>query len=403
MRTFTSLTAVLLIAACNVDGPRSELVSRTDSAGVEVVEYTELDTTEVWRVGAEPILSIGQVEGEEPYLFTLASRIQEFDDGRVLVVENRDAQIRVFNENGRFLGTIGNGRGEGPGEFSWVDWADLIRRDSVLVWDSQLRRISVFSDQGVLGRVSNPTIPEGVALLLGEGAFADGTLLVRPAGRRRDLNPGSIVYDTTTYARWDPIEGDTLTPLLRIPNQNVYLDQEARYWSIPFAAASVVALDSASVVSTAAVGFSFDRHLLDGSHVLRVRVQADPQPIGPDQIRAYQEERIQAAEDPAAQTALRDRFEELPFADHYPAIDGLLVDDLGYVWVRMYDPTDATRRSWHVFDAAGVHRAYVTTPRQLEVHDIQRDKILGRWRDELDVRTVRVYSLDRSSAREDAG
>lgn len=384
------------MTGCGSDAGPDGMVVHVDSSGVRVVEYMQLDTSRVWRVGTEPVLSIGQVEGEEPYLFTWASRIQRFEDGRILVVEGREAEIRVFDPDGTFLDQIGEGQGEGPGEFSWVDWADLVRGDSVLVWDSQMRRISVFSDQGELGRVTSPTYPEGVVFLLGEGAFPDGMLLVRPAGARRPLAPGSIVHDTMTYARWDPVEGDSLVPLVRVPTASVYLDQESRYWPIPFAASPSVALDSAGVYSTDGSDFTFDRHLLDGRRALRVRVEHPRMPVGADTVQAYQQERLEGAEEPAARAALRERFEELPFADSYPVIERLLVDHAGNLWVGLHDPSDEAPGSWHVFDSEGVHQAYVETPAGFDVHDIHQDAILGRWQDEMGVRTVRVYALERS-------
>ena len=43
-----------------------------DSAGVEIVESGSplLSGAEAWSVAADPILQIGQIEGEAPYLFT---------------------------------------------------------------------------------------------------------------------------------------------------------------------------------------------------------------------------------------------------------------------------------------------------------------------------------------------
>ena len=62
-------------------------------------------------------LEIGEIDGDDPYLFTYIGSIVEDDRGRVIVADTRTSEIRVFDPDGRFAFRFG-GPGEGPGELT---------------------------------------------------------------------------------------------------------------------------------------------------------------------------------------------------------------------------------------------------------------------------------------------
>ncbi|HEX7120895.1 MAG TPA: hypothetical protein VF178_00905 [Gemmatimonadaceae bacterium] len=59
---------------------------------------------------------------------------------------------------------------------------------------------------------------------------------------------------------------------------------------------------------------------------------------------------------------------------------------------RYYLPTD-TEHEWWIYDPRGVLIATMRTPARLRITEIGRDYVLGVWRDESDVQTVRRYAL----------
>lgn len=62
-------------------------------------------------------LEIGEVEGEDPYLFTTIGSVVEDDRGRMIVADYQTHEVRVFEPDGRFAFRFG-GQGEGPGELT---------------------------------------------------------------------------------------------------------------------------------------------------------------------------------------------------------------------------------------------------------------------------------------------
>jgi hypothetical protein len=88
-------------------------------------------------------------------------------------------------------------------------------------------------------------------------------------------------------------------------------------------------------------------------------------------------------------------YKRMDFPDRWPTFRSVRIDRLGWLWAELYRPTRRETARWMVFDSGGVARGTVELPMDLEVHDIGRDYVLGRWQDSLRVEYVRRYRLDR--------
>lgn len=61
-------------------------------------------------------LEIGELEGDDPYLFSSIFSVAADPLGRILVTDGQAHEVRVFDPDGNFLFHLG-GEGDGPGEF----------------------------------------------------------------------------------------------------------------------------------------------------------------------------------------------------------------------------------------------------------------------------------------------
>ena len=97
-------------------GPTGIRVVIRDSAGIRIVENarppegSRLD----WRLGPEPLVSIGKMEGEDPYLFERVFGALMLSDGRIVIGDDGAKELRVFDQDGIHLETWG-GWGKGRG------------------------------------------------------------------------------------------------------------------------------------------------------------------------------------------------------------------------------------------------------------------------------------------------
>jgi hypothetical protein len=165
-----------------------------DSAGVEIVTSGPRDPTgpSPLALSAEPEVTIGSLDGAEPYLFGQVWDALRLPDGRVVVVEGMIHEIRVFDDEGRHEVSFGQ-RGGGPEEFGGPPWIELISPDTLLVWDPGHHRLSRYSLSGDL--LDQTTLRETV-FGLGITPFPNGLVWA--------TSPEGSVLWKGPYLRWQP-------------------------------------------------------------------------------------------------------------------------------------------------------------------------------------------------------
>lgn len=93
-----------------------------------------------------PELAIGEMEGEEAYLFGSINGLEVDGQGRIFVLDRQAQEVRVYSPQGEHLLTIG-GPGEGPGEFQRPDHIRIMGDGRILVRDGRWR-FSLFTPEG---------------------------------------------------------------------------------------------------------------------------------------------------------------------------------------------------------------------------------------------------------------
>jgi hypothetical protein len=126
--TVLALCAAACVGGENAGAPEGAAESgvvRRDSAGIEIVEVwpAAIEALPVWRLAAGPALTIGRVEGEEPYLLSRVLEGVLLEDGGVVIADGygegaASGKIRWFDADGVFV-RRGGRVGEGPGEFQF--------------------------------------------------------------------------------------------------------------------------------------------------------------------------------------------------------------------------------------------------------------------------------------------
>ena len=81
------------------------------------------------------------------YLFSVPELIRTDSKGYIYVHDRRRADVRVFDESGQYVTTVGK-RGEGPGEMREIVSMHVDDRNRLIVADRISRRFTVFSDLG---------------------------------------------------------------------------------------------------------------------------------------------------------------------------------------------------------------------------------------------------------------
>ncbi len=215
-------TLVLATLACNAcddrpppDGrsPALEAVVR-DSADVRIVENPRPPSQSrlAWQVSTEPAVSIGTLEGEEPYLLHRVQDALILPDGRIVVANSGSNELRVFDASGIHVATWG-GRGEGPGEFVALAQVHRWRGDSLIALYSRARHLSVLDSEGNVGRAF--TLLRGDSFFRVEAVLPAGAILSSDLLPRGNL-PDGLSRPENTYRVRDA-EGDLRSLLGSFP------------------------------------------------------------------------------------------------------------------------------------------------------------------------------------------
>ena len=91
--------------------------------------------------------TIGVKEGDEKHMILEARDMDVDDSGNIYIVDRKAGHIKVFDENGTFVRTVGK-KGKGPGETDRPRNIQITAQKEIAVSDSSSRRILFFSLDG---------------------------------------------------------------------------------------------------------------------------------------------------------------------------------------------------------------------------------------------------------------
>ena len=391
--TPTSVLFLWLLAGCT-GSPDGSVVSRTDSAGVAMVESSEprWGEGEGWRVGSE-ILDLSR-EGDVNYEFDRVVDQLRVPTGEIAVAE--PTRVRLYDSAGAFRWSFGRD-GEGPGEFNRLSDLEL-RGDTLVAWDYWARRATLITRDGGLVRV----------VQLGEGVLGDDLLLLGDRLALETRFPSVMVEGGPLgLARvpspiigvdWD---GRTLGSIaespgvesVRISGPNGVADHRPL-----FGRSSHLAQLNGDLVIGDAVFLGYRLFDAEGRLIRIVRASTDLT-MTDSLFQDERDARLEMSRDP---TGTLQALSLLPRPELRPAFLDLMTDQTGAVWLREHrgefrnflhgDP-----RKWDVFGPDGEWLGALHTPAAVEIHQIGDDWILGIRTDDMGLQHPVLLSLDRDT------
>jgi hypothetical protein len=382
-----------------------------DSAGITVVSIAQGDgPSGSWTITEKPSLVLGQISGEEPYLFGNVRDALRTPDGGIVVVDKMAFEIRVFDSAGRHQVTFGR-PGGGPEEFGGAPWIALSPPDTLVVWDPGHHRLSRFDLSGVL--LGQSTIMSDLDAL-GIRPFPDGQVWQTTAD-------GAVLWTRSTRstlplfmrteglrqntARFVLVETDGVHEFGPQPLGQTYWVRRAAGGrsglARPFAPRTAIALGRERVAVSDPE--RWEVRIFDRVGQLQAIWRGDfPRVAVTRSMLRTERER---ASDAAAglrvtRRQLETAFDGLQMADSVPAIAHLFWDQVGNLWV--------ARRAWSFRDISGYDvigeggqwRAWVELPEHVErVFEVGADYVLAGVRDGFDVEYVQLLELEKGVGR----
>lgn len=337
-----------------------------------------------WPVDPEPVLQAGKIDGVDGELFVRAIDAALLPDGGVAVLDADAREIRYFGPDGTFRRAAG-GAGEGPGEFRFPYGLEVLD-GSVLAWDYRRGTIGRwtaagdFIDEHLVRH--HETIHQGALL-------PDGSLVIPHYGSWHfSMQPGSGRYRVPRvllrYAGGEPQD------LGAFPSLEL-LVEEAGTQPFPYRAGPSVAAGGDPTVIYIAEDTnepSVRRHDDQGLLVAEIELVDTREPFTRRRWNAMKDSAAARVRDPDLKRRMRGALDLWGRPELTPALEQLLVDPRGRLWV--------VSRTLEGDPFATVYQndraiATVDLPEVDEIYEVTRDRIVTMVRGDFDVQSVRVF------------
>lgn len=373
-------------------GAEAERVTVADSAGVRIVEYADLgsvDPPTTREVTLESRFGGSDApEGEElAYLLGFVPLI----DNHLFVADPTSADVRRFDLAGGVAAVLG-GRGEGPGEFLYPALAGTLGGDSIVVYDSRQRRVSIFGAGGTFHR--SFLVPDEVGpFTIAAGMLDDGAVVFTGRGGLTLRGYERLVRDTVPITVVDR-NGALVASFGRNRRPGLFEgppDISPRALAIPFMPGDLVATGPSWIhvaLEDRAEVRRFDRA---GSLVSILRVGAPPIRVTDAEVDSIRDADV---EDSAARFAagIRTLYSRMPIPEWKPPVDQMIVDPGGRLWLSFTGDSIGSAARWLVFEPDGSPMASVRVPRGRMV-GVSADRVILLTHDEYGTPIIGVYRL----------
>lgn len=405
-----TLVAVATVSAgCSRDAAVVPIGEAFDSAGIRIVTYdlTDIAVAPYASVG-EYDLEIGAFMGVADYSFSRIIDLRISHDGSIVVADGGGSELRVYDENGAHVRTLGR-KGGGPGEFSTAPLIAGLAGDTVFAWDGRDRRVTSFSGGGEA--IETTTLQAESVGPLQVLRLDDGTYLAQsrwvapgavfgPHDARVDLDSVMIEHIDANGALIDTVR--VLADMERVRmRQNrgggIFAMQMAPR---PLTFRAFMLSDGVRPIIGHNGSFELISYDRGGGPQVILRVEGAWPAMTAEEIRSRVEAQlVEAFEEREIDPRTRRLYEDF-MPQRMPDFKGVVISSTRDIWVEqnVFDRSDGLE--WLVFSAAGELRGSVRTPPGLQVFDIEVDYLVGVVLDELEVPYVRRYPLTLSGEGE---
>ena len=339
----------------------------------------------------EPLVRIGNIDGDLEYIFGDVTGAVRLEDGSVVVADEQSYDVRRFDSRGRHMWTSGR-HGEGPGDFGGLRLLRGCPGAGITVFDWHLDRITQLDQDGEVTETRS-LAPEGVSPYRPPACTPDGDLVftpwpdfawtVAPGEHHRWQMELRLARDSGHVGLRSGIAGTERT--------RSGGGDGPRTWGRTM----VFAVAPTGVWYGSADDYELE-HMDWTGDVTRIARWAGPdRAVTREHLDRFRDAWLARYDDPGDRRRFgRQRWpgirDGLP--EQFPAYEALLTLPDGSMWVTTYG-WRSSEQELHLLDADGMWIRRVTMPTGSTVLDAGPDWVVLGQRGEMDVPTVAVYRL----------
>jgi hypothetical protein len=368
---------------------------RTLTAVVALSIAASLLTAQRLQVSDTPEIVLGADATGSREMFGVVYGATRLPDGNILVADAGDFGLRVFSTSGRLVRQYGR-KGQGPGELTAL--MQMLRCGDTLITRERLsHKISVFTLDGRFIRSFRFGSREAHRPPYRTTCSADATMLHLGWYDDAELRQG-LVRSTVPYwlSKLDSVPGAVIARRPGDEMQGRVVPGRMRGSSQPLIGRrSVAAITRDRIYIGSGDSYEIGVYDLAGKPLGTIRKMVTPVAVTAADVAAVKQRRLSLVSD-KERPAYERELAEFEIARFIPPYESLVVDSEGLVWVRDYPRATEQLARWSVFTSMGAANAEVQLPASLEVYEIGKDYVLGRYLDpDESVPQVRLYRLRR--------
>lgn len=355
-----------------------------------------------WALGPQPAVTLGMDESEPDAVLQVIVFATQLANGSIIVGDRGEFALKFFDKSGRFLRAFAR-KGSGPGEVRYL--GRMFRcGDSLYTYDiEEGYRMSVFGLDGRYTRAFRWQAPIGQTVPYVSACNPSGefihvgwpALTAARSGIHRARVPVWMSRGDAGAPRMlDSVAGSERWGIMAN-------GQFVGSRPLPLGKQPVVAIGRARALVGSADRFMVSAFEFNGRPLQAIERSLAPSVVSTSDIRAEVQLAVANAGE-AHRARVEAGYAEITFPTTLPAYTHLLVDSEDHLWVRPFPRGSGGTVLWSVFAPSGVFAGEVAVPVHLEVFEIGRDYVLGRFMDPKEaIPQVRLYRLTRAAAGSD--
>lgn len=365
---------------------------------------TSAQTPATWGIAPAPLFVVGGSDAPSE-TFTRIGGAVRLRDGRFVVADERDLRVSVYDTRGKQLTRFGR-NGSGPGEFRSLGGIWLAGGDTIVSWDSRLRRLTRFLPDGTVAgthvvQLQGDASPAEGRLDAFMGGFPDGRVVLAWIAADRSQE-NRLAADRMTFGVFSPRgEFQRILGAHSGMVRTMVAQSGGPIVFSPFPYAGVSGDNFAYTNGAEGEVLLFDARGTTRTAPRRLTVSAQPAALNAA-WRAFDDAARNAEVTGPMLVLARSMDRSVGGVPHFAR---MFADDAGRLWLKEYDPrSDAmplrgsqlvTGGRYRVVRADGTVVASIAMRERVAPIAVYGDQLLAVVRDEFDVEQFAVYRIVR--------
>jgi hypothetical protein len=360
---FNSLLIVIFLAMSYIPAEPADEKTPGIQKSNEVVVITNPKTPELnLRIVFTEELSIGEVEGDENYMFGKNIFFNTDEDGNFYVSDLDTYRILKYNPDGKYLLSIGR-KGQGPGEFGGLSFIGFDKDKNIYTNDAVNNRISFFDKEGKYLRQIRMTERYSQVILNSKNFIIASKFTLSQEGKVQKQTSLYGLFDSEFNLIAELFKDEIEIPLPTGVDASSLGEYIAKIFSISaFRPLAITALaDNDYIYLGYPDKYQIDVYSPDGKLFKKINRDYDPIPVSKKDKESFVK---MASENlPALLTEdIREKaFQNIKYPKYKPAYQGLALMENGWLAV-IVNSIEDEYTLLDIFDQEGKYLAHFKTP-----------------------------------------